>query len=76
MEKERGIRVYIRVNENNEIIELNSEIFIRDFEGLILIDEGFGDRYAHAQGNYLPKSLTNDKGKYNLKYINGKIVEV
>ena len=75
MEEERGIKVYIKVNENNEIIEINSEIFINDFNGWILIDEGFGDRYSHAQGNYLSNSLTDDDGNYNFKYINGKIVK-
>ena len=73
MEEERGIKVYIRVNENNEVVEINSEIFITDFTGWILIDEGFGDKYAHAQGNYLGENLTDDDGNYKFIYKNGKL---
>lgn len=76
MEEEREIKVYIKVNENNEIIEINSEIFINDFNGWILIDKGFGDRYSHAQGNYLSKPLINDDSNYNYKYINDRVVDV
>ena len=73
MEEERGIKVYIKINENNEIIEINSEIFINDLTGWILIDEGFGDRYAHAQGNYLDEGLTDDDGNYKFIYKSGKL---
>ena len=34
------IKVYIKINENNEIIEINSEIFIDDLTGWIKIDSG------------------------------------
>lgn len=72
---EQPIKVYIKVNSNNEVVEINSEIFIGDFTGWIEIDSGFGDKYAHAQSQYLPNSLMSEEGKWNYKYINGKIVE-
>lgn len=62
------IKVYARVNENNEIIEVGSSIFIKDLTGWIKIDEGYGDKYAHAQSQYFDKPLRNDDGTYNYKY--------
>ena len=69
------IKVYAKVNENNEIIDVGSSIFIKDLNGWIKIDEGFGDKYAHAQSQYFDKPLINEDGRYNFKYINGKVVE-
>ena len=73
---EEKIKVYVRVNENNEIIEINSDIFIDDLTGWIYIDEGCRDRFAHAQSQYFEKGLTDIDGKYNYKLIKGEIVEV
>ena len=71
--EESGIKVYIKINENNEIIEINSEIFISSLSGWILIDEGFGDKYALAQSNYLNDDLIDINGNYNFILVNGKI---
>lgn len=49
--------VYVKVDEKNRIISVNSSAFLTDFDGWIKIDEGFGDKYHHAQGNYFPDSL-------------------
>lgn len=68
------IKVYIKVNENNEIIKVESSIFLRDTTGWIEIDSGYGDKYAHAQSQYFDKPLINENGTYNYKYINNKIV--
>ena len=70
---EQPIKVYAKVNDKNEIIEVVSSIFIKDFNGWIKIDEGFGDKYAHAQSQYFDKPLINENGVYNYKYINNKI---
>ena len=72
---EQPIKVYVKVNDKNEIIEVVSSIFIKDFNGWIKIDEGFGDKYAHAQSQYFEKPLINEDGRYNFKYINRKVVE-
>lgn len=69
-------KVYIKVNENLEIIAINSENFIFDKYNWIAIDEGFGDKYFHSQSHYLAKPLINENGKYNYKYINGKVSEI
>ena len=70
---EQPINVYVKVNENKEIIDVGSSIFIKDFNGWIKIDEGFGDKFAHAQSQYFDKPLINENGVYNYKYINNKI---
>ena len=56
-----NIKVYIKTTENNEICEINSEIFLEDTTGYIMIDEGSGDKYAHAQSNYLEKRIYDDQ---------------
>ncbi len=69
------IKVYIKTDENNNIIDINSSIFIKDITGWIEIDEGMGDKYAHAQGHYFNQPFVNENGLYNYKYINGVAVE-
>ena len=73
--EEQPIKVYIKVNSNNEVIDINSEIFIQDLTNWIYIDSGFGDKYAHAQSQYLDKPLINEDGQFTFKYINNKITQ-
>ena len=70
------IKVYVKINENNIITDINSSIFINNLEGYIKIDEGSGDKYAHAQGNYLDKGLYDRSGRYNYKFEDGKVLEL
>ena len=69
------VKVYIKVNEQHEITEVGSSIFIEDTTGWIEIDQGSGDKYVHAQGNYFDKPVMNEDGTYNYLYINKKIYE-
>lgn len=62
------IKVYIRTNTNKIVTSINSSNFFQDFTDWIEIDEGNGDKYAHAQGNYLEKRLMDEKGRFNYKY--------
>lgn len=73
---EENIKVYVQVDSNNVITQINSNIFIQDLTGWVNIDEGQGDKYSHAQGNYLDKSLIDMEGKYNYKLVNGEVVEL
>ena len=73
--KEEPINVLIKTNDKDEIIEIGSSIFIKDPTNYIVIDNGFGDKYAHAQSQYFEKPLINEDGRYSFKYINGKVVE-
>ena len=70
------IKVYVKVNEENYITEVNSSIFITDTNGWIEIDAGEGDKYAHAQGNYLDKPICDEQCRYNYKLVDGIVEEV
>lgn len=63
------IKVYVKLDENNVITQINSSIFLKDTTGYIEIDSGSGDKFAHAQGHYLEKGLVDEKGRYNYKLI-------
>lgn len=65
--KEEPIKVYVKVNADGYITEINSEIFIKDFTGWIEIDKGYGDKFSHAQSQYFDKPLVNDDGSFNYK---------
>jgi hypothetical protein len=70
-------KVYVRVDENNRIIEINSSEFIKDkdLEGWTRIDAGEGDKYHHAQGNYFDKPILNEYGMPVYRLADGKAVE-
>ena len=74
MEQEK-IKVLVKLNENNEIIQIGSSIFINDTD-FIEIDSGFGDKFSHAQSGYLDKSLTDEYGRFNYKFENKKLLQV
>lgn len=71
----RPYAVLVRTDEQNRIIAINSSAFVADTEGWVQIDEGDGDRYHHAQGNYLPMPMTDDRGVYRYKLADGHAVE-
>ena len=68
-------KVYVKTDEQGRIIEINSSIFIQEPQGWIQVDEGEGDRYAHAQGHYLDKPLMERDGVYGYKLENGEVAE-
>ncbi len=49
------IKVYCKKDENGNIAEVNSELFLSNLDGWEFLDEGFGDRFAHAQSQYFLK---------------------
>ena len=69
------MRVFVKTDHENRVTAINSEIFISDTTGWTEIDRGDGDRYVHAQGNYLPKPLTDENGVYRYKYADGIVSE-
>lgn len=72
---EQPIYVYIKTDIEGNITEINSSLFIENTTGWLYLDSGYGDRFAHAQTQYLSKPIIDRTGKYNYKYINGNIVE-
>ena len=67
--------VYVKADESNRITAINSSEFLPDASGWVQIDSGYGDRYHHAQGNYLPGPLADNRGVYRYKLVDGKAVE-
>ena len=68
-------KVLIKTNSAGSVIAITSDAFVLDFEGWIQIDEGYGDKYHHAQNYYLNHPLIDDRGIYRYKLVNGEIIE-
>lgn len=68
--------VYIKTDTENRIISINSSAFLQGVTDWTQIDEGLGDKYHHAQGNYLEKGLVDEHGRYNYRYVDGQVVEI
>lgn len=71
-------KVYVKLDEDKQVTSINSEIFLSNEEMQVMtnIDEGEGDKFVHAQSQYLEKGLIDKYGRYNYKYVEGKVVEV
>ncbi len=69
-------KVYIKTDENNYVVSIGSNVFLTNLTDFFKIDEGVGDKYAHAQGQYLEKGLTDSQGRYNYKWVDETLVEV
>lgn len=67
--------VYAKTDSGGYITAVNSSAFLPDTAGWTEIDRGFGDRYHHAQGNYLPKPIITEVGVYRYKLIDGMVTE-
>ena len=67
--------VYIRADDAGRVVEINSSAFLDDTDGWVQIDSGHGDRYHHAQGNYLPGPLVDERGVYRYRLEGGAILE-
>lgn len=70
-------KVYVSLLDGY-ITSINSEIFLsqEEIQTMTEIDQGQGDKYAHAQGLYLEKELVDKYGRYNYKFVEGKVVEI
>ena len=70
-------KVYVSL-QDGYITSINSEIFLsqEEMSTMAEIDKGQGDKYAHAQSQYLEKGLVDEHGRYNYKFVEGKVVEV
>lgn len=70
-------KVYVSL-QDGYITSINSEIFLsqEEMSTMTEIDKGKGDKYAHAQGLYLEKGLVDEHGRYNYKFVEGKVIEV
>ena len=74
---ENEYKVYVSL-QDGYITSINSEIFLsqEEMSTMTEIDKGQGDKYAHAQNQYLEKGLVDEHGRYNYKFVEGKVVLV
>ena len=70
-------KVYVSLHDGY-ITSINSEIFLsqEEMDAMTEVDKGQGDKYAHAQSQYLEKGLVDENGRFNYKFVEGKVVEV
>ena len=68
-------KVYVKTDDTGRIVSINSAPFLPDTAGWEQIDEGDGDKFMHAQGNYFPLSIMTIEGAYRYKLVDGKVVE-
>lgn len=71
----KNYKIFIKINDASNIIDINSDAFLCDTAGWVQIDEGSGDRYHHAQGNYLPGPAFDERGIPRYKLVDGEVVE-
>lgn len=72
---EEPTRVYIEIDSNGNVIKIFSSDFEKPQTTSILIDSGLGDKFRHAQSQYLDEPIINELGKYNYKYFSGQILK-
>ena len=67
--------VYVKTNDNGYIVAVDSSAFLTDTTDWVEIDQGYGDKYHHAQGNYFPATIYTMGGAYRYKLVDGVPVE-
>ena len=66
--------VYVQTDDLSRITCVNSSAFVSADWGTE-IDQGYGDKYHHAQGNYFPRPIYTEDGIPRYKLEDGKAVE-
>lgn len=67
--------VYIKIDDQNRITNVNSSNFIDNTKNWIQIDKGLGDKYHHAQNHYFDKPIYTADGVPRYKLVDGRTVE-
>ena len=67
--------VFVKLDDANRITAVNSSAFILNQDGWTEIDRGYTQRHHHAQGNYFPQPIIDERGVYRYKLVDGKPVE-
>ena len=55
-------KVFVKTDSSGRITSINSSAFLSETNGWIEIDNGYGDKYRHAHGNYFDKPIMDDRG--------------
>ena len=72
---EQPYKVLVRVDDAGRVVAINSSAFVTDTDGWVEIDSGWEDRHHHAQGNYLPMPLMDERGICRYKLVDGKVAK-
>ena len=64
--------VFVKLDDANRITAVNSSAFILNQDGWTEIDRGYTQRHHHAQGNYFPQPIIDERGIYRYKLVDGK----
>lgn len=67
-------KVFAQTDDTGRVTAINSNAFVSG-DGWAQIDEGAGDRYHHAQNNYLQKPLMDERGVYRYKLVDGLVAQ-
>lgn len=67
--------VYVKPDSQGRITAIGSDAFLTGFDGWVKIDRGEGDRYHHAQNNYLPRPIRDERGVCRYRLAGGLILE-
>ena len=67
--------VFVKADEDGRIVEINSSAFLKNTDGWTLIDSGYGDKYHHAQNNYLESPLMNERDVWLYKLVDGVVTK-
>lgn len=49
---DRKVKVFVKTNKDGYITQIDSDVFLKEFDGWIQFDEGYGDKYVYAQTSY------------------------
>ena len=74
--EDRKNRVYIETNPAGEVTRIFSDAFEQPGAGDVLIDEGSGDKYVHAQSHYLAKDIRDEYGRANYRWTGEALEEI
>ena len=67
-------QVFVKTDDEGRIVAVNSNAFLLNTAGWTQVDSGTGDRFHHAQGNYFPQTILDDRGICRYKLEEGSVV--
>ena len=70
---EKTYSVFVRVNADGYLTDIDSDAFITDPSNWFKVDEGRGELYKYARVNYCPAGLVSD-GFHNYRLVDGVVV--
>lgn len=70
---EKTNKIYARLDENDIVIKIFSDVFETALDTDVLIEEGFKDYHAHVHLKY---QVMDEQGRYNYKYLDNSLVTI